>query len=137
MNFKAKQAAGRREDLRVEITPLIDVVFLLLIFFTITTTFVTTPGIRVKLPKASASEAQNEERDATVVLTRDDQIIFNHRSVDLKELGNGLQELSTKDPETLVIVQADEAVPHGRVVEVMDLAKGAGLHRLAIATRGQ
>jgi len=137
MNFRAPTTTQRREDLRVEITPLIDVVFLLLIFFTITTTFVTTPGIRVKLPKAAASETQLDEQDATVALTRDGGILFSHREVAMDDLAAELLRLATSNPDTLVIVQADEAVEHGRVVEVMDLAKRHGLNRLAIATRAE
>jgi len=137
VNFRGPGVERRREDLRVEITPLIDVVFLLLIFFTITTTFVTTPGIRVRLPKASAAETQPDDHDATVVLTTEGEIIFAHRKVDIAELEQGLAELAASNADTMLIVQADEKVPHGRVVQVMDLAKGKGLQRLAIATRSE
>ena len=136
MNFRnTAGVSSRKEELRVEITPLIDVVFLLLIFFTITTTFVTTPGFRVKLPKAGASSVQKSDHDATVVITADGRTILDNKAVDEVGLADELARLAAEAPDTLLIVQADESVPHGKVVQVMDIAKEKGIRRLAIATR--
>jgi len=135
LNFRNPESIRKKDELKIELTPLIDVVFLLLIFFTITTTFVTTPGFRVKLPKAASSTAQSQKNDATVVITKDRKIIFENKEVDLKQFGQEVSNLVSKVPDTLLIVQADQEVHHGLVVEVMDIAKQGGIKRLAIATR--
>jgi biopolymer transport protein ExbD len=129
MEFRIKKRALRR----IEITPLIDVVLLLLIFFMISTTFVTTPGIKVKLPQA-ATQAATREQDIVVVVTEEGQLYFNNRRVTLDRLRLGLKEEVSKGGKDLLIVKADKESKHGRVVEVMDLAKQVGISRIAIAT---
>jgi biopolymer transport protein ExbD/biopolymer transport protein TolR len=129
MEFRTKKRALSR----IEITPLIDVVLLLLIFFMISTTFVTTPGIKVKLPQA-ATQAATREQDIVVVVTEEGQLYFNNRRVTLDRLRLGLKEEVSKGGKDLLIVKADKESKHGRVVEVMDLAQQVGISRIAIAT---
>mgnify|MGYP000580743464 CR=1 FL=1 len=125
----------RKEDARIEITPLVDMVFLLLIFFMLSTTFVVTPGIKVNLPKASAEKVFREKREVRVVITKDNRVFLERRLVTLRELERRLRRVARKNPQTLVIIQADAKAFHGKVVEVMDAAKTSGLNRLAIATQ--
>ena len=129
MEFRTKKRALGR----IEITPLIDVVLLLLLFFMISTTFVTTPGIKVKLPQA-ATQAATREQDIVVVVTEEGQLYFNNRRVTLDRLRLGLKEEVSKGGKDLLIVKADKESKHGRVVEVMDLARQVGISRIAIAT---
>jgi len=119
---------------RLEITPLIDVVLLLLIFFMISTTFVTTPGIKVKLPRSTTSQAETKEQDLVVVITEEGQLYFDNKRVSLDRLRFGLEEKLSGNKDRLLIVKADKESKHGRVVEVMDLAKKLGISRIAIAT---
>jgi len=109
-------------------------VFLLLIFFMLSTTFIVTPGIKVNLPKSSAEKVAREKKEVRVVVTRDNKIFLERRLVTLTELEQRFRQAAKKDPQILVIIQADTKSFHGRVVEVMDAAKMAGLNRLAIAT---
>jgi len=134
MDFHPAQSS-RRIDVIVDVTPLIDVVFLLLIFFMITTTFVNSPGIEVDLPKASNSENPIQPQDVVVAIGLDGEIVFEHNKVSVSELAALLESKFTEKPDATVVVQADQEVFHGLVVKVMDVAKEAGFSKLAIATQ--
>jgi biopolymer transport protein ExbD/biopolymer transport protein TolR len=129
VNFKH----ARREDVRVDLTPLIDIIFQLVLFFMVSTTFISAPGIQVDLPRSSAQTYLQEQDDVNIWLTRDGEVYVNDQAVDWSGLDARLSNAAA-DPETLVIIKADQGVLHGRVVRVMDLARNKGLTRLAIAT---
>ena len=120
----------------LDITPLIDVVFLLLIFFMLTSSFVFSPGIKVDLPETVSSE-NIQATDLVVTITKDKRLFF--RDMDVPISMEGLQErlkvAASKTPTARLIVKADANVPHGRVVKVMSLAWESGLRKLAIATK--
>jgi biopolymer transport protein ExbD len=126
----------RRIIPQVNITSLIDVVLLLLIFFMISTTFVTQPGIRVNLPKAATKVKNVSQESNTVVIAADNTIFINRQKIrDVQELRTILSKLRKEQQGDLIIVKADESVAHGVVVGVMDIAKMSGFSRIAIATR--
>lgn len=125
----------RKDDARIEITPLVDMVFLLLIFFMLSTTFIVTPGIKVNLPRASAEKVTREKKEVRLVITKDNRVFLERRLVTLEELESRLKGAAQRNPQTMVIIQADAKSLHGKVVEVMDIAKTSGLNRLAIATQ--
>jgi len=131
MHFKPM----KREESRFDLTPLVDVVFLLLIFFMLSTTFIVAPGIKVKLPTSSSTEISREKKEVRVVMSKDDKIFVQQKLVSIEELGKYLKKAARENPEGMVIIQADERVLHGKVVEVMDVAKTSGFNKLAIATR--
>lgn len=122
-------------DTRLDLTPLVDTVFLLLIFFMLSSTFIITPGIKVELPKAAYERVFREKEEIRVSITRKNQIYVDRKRVNLKQLERIFREKAKKAPQTMVIIRADSRALHGKVVEVMDLAKSAGLSKLAIATR--
>lgn len=126
----------RRINPQVNITSLIDVVLLLLIFFMISTTFVTQPGIRVNLPKAASKVKNISQESNTIVVTGDNTIYINRQKIsDVQELRDRLLALRKEQQGDLIVVKADESVAHGVVVSVMDIAKTSGFSRIAIATR--
>ncbi|MBD3309403.1 biopolymer transporter ExbD [candidate division KSB3 bacterium] len=126
----------RRIVPQVNVTSLIDVVLLLLIFFMISTTFVTQPGIRVNLPKAQAKVKNLAQESNTIVITADNTIFINRQEIrDAEELRAILRMLHDERQEDLIVVKADESVAHGVVVTIMDIAKTSGFSRIAIATR--
>lgn len=127
----------RRDDARIDITPLVDMVFLLLIFFMLSTTFIVTPGIKVNLPQSSAEKIKQEKNEVQVVITEDNKVFVEGILLDRGGLEQRLTEVARQDPQTLVIIQADAKSLHGKVVEVMDVSKQSGLNRLAIATYPQ
>ncbi len=130
MNF----AVRRREPSRVDVTPLIDVIFQLVLFFMVSTTFVTSPGIQVDLPRSSAQTIIREKQDINVWMTAEGSLYLDREPMTWPVLSERLAQAAMRDPDTMVIIKADTQVDHGRVVAVMDLARGKGLTRLAIAT---
>jgi len=124
------------QDIRVEITPLIDVIFLLLLFFLLTTTFITNPGIEVNLPKASTEELSSTSNEIVVVITDSGDIFFENSYITLSELETQFKKIAkSRGSNNMLIIQADEKSTHGKVVEVMDIAKKLGFNKLAIATQ--
>lgn len=131
MHFR--RARNRSEEVFINLTPLIDVVFLLLIFFMVTTTFATIRyGMRVDLPTTTTPQ-EKIEQNIVVSINKDGKIYLGKKWVSEKQLVSLLsQEIKKKG--TLVIVNADRNVTHGEVVRVMDLAKKAGAEKLGILT---
>jgi biopolymer transport protein ExbD len=124
----------------INITPLTDIFLVLLIIFMATSSVVARQsaqrsGMNVNLPKGASKELSPGASDVTVAITTDGRMVVDGKTVEPDQLKDLFAKAHAKDPETQVIVQADEATHHGRVVGVMELAKSAGLHRLAIATR--
>lgn len=116
----------------VDLTPLIDVVFQLLIFFILTTTFETNPAFQVKLPKANNADVKQEPKSVVVTVTSDGRIEVDGKQIDDAELEARLCNAATGDASTGVNIRADAATEHQHVVKVMDLAKTCGLERLGI-----
>jgi biopolymer transport protein ExbD len=139
MEFRPSHRGRARLDftplraVSMSITPLVDTMLTLLIFVLLLGAFAIQPGIRVRLPEA-ASKEEEPKPDLVLILTRDDRLYLNDDPLQLNELGVRLQERLRDRHDGVVIIKADKEVLHGRVVEVMDIAKGAGAGRLAIAT---
>lgn len=126
---KAKAGLGGALDL----TPIVDVVFNLLIFFALTLNFAATSGgINVKLPSASTAEPVKTEQ-VTINLTKDGKVFYNDKEINLNDLAAKLKQIEDKD--SIIVIRADDSVPHGSVVRVMDIVKSEGLTRLAIAVQ--
>ncbi len=131
MKFRRKK---EMEDPRPTMTPLIDILFLLIIFFTVTTTFANTGGIDINLPQAS-SQLEIEKVDKLyVVLDQGGQAYIKGDKKTVTELRDEFTALYKNNADALLVVEADKNTNHGRVVEIMDMAQSAGLKRLAIAT---
>jgi len=129
MKFTRKR---KLETGRLDIAPLVDVVLLLLIFFMLTSSFITPAGIRINLPEAAVTEPQEKE-NPTLSLTEEEKIFFREREVTWPGLKETLRQERAQFPGRVLIIKADENVRHGRVVEVMSSAQEAGWERLAIA----
>ena len=129
------QKGSKKDSSLLDITPIVDTVFNLLIFFALSLNFISTPGIRVDLPRSVAQEVAREKRDLRLVITAGDRLYLNEKPVDLRTLSERLTKAAESDRETQLLIQADQRVPHGRVVEIMDLARSSGLYRLAIVTQ--
>lgn len=124
----------RRPDPSIDVTPMIDVVFQLVLFFMVSTTFISTPGIQVDLPRSSSDAVVTDDRDLDIWITLEGAIYVDDEPVTAERLLRAMQLAAQRDPNTLVILKADAGVAHGRVVQVMDMARNEGLSRLAIAT---
>ena len=117
----------------INITSLIDVLFLLLIFFMISSTFVEQPGMRLELPESKPSTTE-KIRDLVLEITADGSLILNDNPVSLDNLEKQLKEMLPRLEEKSIVLKADKTIPHGTVVKVMDIARLSGLEKLVIAT---
>jgi biopolymer transport protein ExbD len=127
-------ARARRVDPVVDVTPLIDIIFQLVLFFMVSTTFAAAPGIEVELPRSSADTVVREADDLSIWVSADGAVYVDENPVDFKGLNAALGRAAKDNPSTLIMLKADRTVDHGRVVAVMDAARRHGLTKLAIAT---
>jgi len=123
----------RRSAVQLPLTSLIDIVFLLLIYFLLTTNFLVDEGIAIKLPQAKAAAPQTEEVITIIVDAAGDAYIENQK-ISPAALFDRLQALMGPNRDEMVVVRADRTVMLNRVVKVMDIAKAAGAGRLCLAT---
>jgi biopolymer transport protein ExbD len=120
----------------INIIPLVDVVLVLLIIFMATTAFVKEAGINMKLPSAQTSDATAEiNTDINVALTRDNGIYLDGKPSTEPAVQAVMKQRAAKNPETRVIVKGDERIEYRRVMRVIDMARQAGLPKVALATQ--
>lgn len=120
---------------RIEIVPMIDTIFFLLVFFMISTlSMARYSGLPVNLPKAATGQ-QPPSQSASVTITQDGKVSIDKEAVARPQVRNVLEERLAKNPELLVVINADERVEHGMVVDVMDAARQAGVAKMAIAVK--
>lgn len=132
MKFQRRHELGR--DIEIPLTSLTDIMFLLLIFFMVTTTFQASSGIQVKLPASTAQMPEEKVERLVVSIKADGRIFVDESPTEESALDEAFKKAGEKNPETLVVIRADKDVLHGRVVQVMDSARRMGLTRIAIAT---
>ena len=115
----------------INIAPLVDVVFLLVIFFAVSTTFLETAGLKLELP-SSSSTAPRESRELTVLLGQDGTLSFDGEIIDREELGVRLRAALERSERKLVVLRADRSARHGEVVRVMDVIRESGAEGLTL-----
>ena len=115
------------------LTSLIDIVFLLLIYFLLTTNFMVDEGIKIKLPQARASKPQVEEA-ITIYVDKEGRSYLNDQEITIGDLFKRVKEMIGGNKDKLVVVRADRGVILNKAVKVMDVAKAAGAGRLCLAT---
>ncbi len=120
---------------RIEIIPMIDTMFFLLVFFMIATLSMTVQhGMPVNLPEVNSATDTFPEQ-ASLTLTKKGRLYFNKEAISLVELQSRLVRLLETDLEPSIVINADEEVVHGRVIEVMDTVRRTGITTMAIATK--
>lgn len=128
MRFKSRYAVHKGE---LDIAPLIDVIFLLLIFFMLTSSFIFQPGIRVDLPKAITSEVI-ERKNLILTITRDNKIYVNERALSEEELLSRLR-IAAKESNP-ILIKSDRRSQFGEIVRVWDMCRREGVKTINIAT---
>ena len=123
-----------KPSVAINIAPLVDVVFLLVIFFAVSTTFLETAGLKLELP-TSSSTAKREPLDLTVLLSADGTLSFDGEEVSYDQLGSRLREVLADAERKIVVLRADKSTSHGEVVKVMDLIRESGAEGLTVAAR--
>ena len=130
MQFKTRA----KRKLQISITSLIDVLFLLLIFLMISSTFLEQPGIKLELPEAK-SAMMVEQREFVLSVKQDGTIYLNDVEIQLDKLEEKMKEVLPQMKEGALILKADQDVSHGLVVQIMDVAKNSGVKKLVIGTK--
>ena len=133
MNLKPE----RREDIDLNLTPLIDVVFLLLIFFMVSTTFEKTSKLKIDLPEAGVQATQQLDKKIVIGIDMKGRYYINERQLvntQLKTLKQALIKIAGDNREIPIVLRADAKTPHQSVVRAMDAASQVGLTRLSIST---
>ncbi|MCG8568033.1 MAG: biopolymer transporter ExbD [Desulfobacterales bacterium] len=122
-----------RYQVQAPLTSLIDIVFLLLIYFLLTTNFMVEEGIKIKLPNARAGAPQVQQ-EITVYVDQQGLPYIADQNIPMDQLFTRLKEMIGTDRDRLVVIKADRAVILNKAVKVMDIAKAAGASRLCLAT---
>lgn len=124
----------RRDPLLVDITPLIDVVFLMLIFFMISTSFSVSNTLKLELPASHATQEHKKANKVTISINKEGQIYVQNEPVKDGDVRRRILNISKGDPNTQVLLQADGGTRHKRVIYVLDTLRELGMGKIGIAT---
>ena len=130
MQFKDK----KKKKPGINITSLIDVLFILLIFFMVSSSFVEQPGMKLELPGIQSKEVVRME-NLVLYIDKEGDMLLGEEPVTLENLGTAIKNLVPEIKEKTLILKADQATQHGLIVHVMDIAKRNGLQKIVIGTR--
>jgi biopolymer transport protein ExbD len=117
----------------INLTPLIDVLFILIIFFTVSSTFLEQPGIELKLPEAESSQSHTAQK-VIVYVDNDENIFLNDDPVEIENVAKAVEALISAQTDKSVVLHADEDVSHGIIINVMDLLRKQGIYKIVIST---
>lgn len=131
----ARKERVAEEEAQIDMTPMLDIVFIMLIFFIVTTVFVKEAGIEVNKPEANMALMQ-KKANIFIAITDDGDVWMDKRKVEVDAIRANVERLLAEQPTEVVIIQADIKAKHGVVVKVMDQVKAAGIDRIAVAARG-
>jgi len=121
-----------QDETEVNLTPMLDVVFIMLIFFIVTASFVKEAGIDVSRPDAATAE-RKERGNILVAISESGQIWIDKRHVDIRAVRANIERMAAENPQGSVVIQADENSKNGILVQVMDAARLAGVEQVSIA----
>ena len=120
------------EEPGIDLTPMLDVVFIMLIFFIVTSSFIKESGIEVNRPQADSASSQ-DKGNILIAVTADGQVWLDKQVVDVRSVRAHVERMRQEQPEGVVVVQADQDARTGLVVQVMDQARLAGVQDVALA----
>ena len=133
MNDNNLLSMADEEESQIDLTPMLDVVFIMLIFFIVTASFVKESGIEVNRPDASTSQAK-PRANILIAVNAADEIWINKRRVDVSQVRANIERLHAENPQGTVVIQADEESNTKAVVAVMDAARAAGVYDVSLST---
>ncbi len=122
-----------KEEASVDLTSMLDIVFIMLIFFIVTSSFVKESGVEVNRPQAAHASSQ-KEAGIFIAITASNDVYIDKRRIDVERVQAVLETVLLDKPDASLVIQADKHSYNGTVVEVMDAAKGAGVNKIALAT---
>jgi len=122
-----------KRKITVNLTSLIDVLFILIIFFSVSSTFLEQPGIELKLPKAESSEAHTTQK--VIIYVDDSENLFlNDEMVSINNLTDEVKNLVEAQSDNSIVLKADAGVSHGLVIKIMDLLRQQGIYKIVVST---
>lgn len=130
-------SSRRKNKFDVDLSPMLDVIFQLILFFLVSTTFAVLPGISVNLPESSTSEATSAE-GVTITVSENESLYFNDELISLKDLNQTLLSIDTKEikkEEFPITISADENVKNGFIVKIFDELRKAGFVSVSLRTK--
>ncbi|MDH5671260.1 MAG: biopolymer transporter ExbD [Myxococcales bacterium] len=131
-----RRRPSEEEEDDINMTPMLDIVFIMLIFFIVTASFTKESGVDINRPSASTAEVQ-ERGNIMVAITDNGQIWVDNRQVDPRALRANIERLHAENPQGSVVIQADKASKNGLLVQVMDAARMAGVYNVSLAAEEQ
>lgn len=124
----------KKIDVSLELAPMIDVVFLLLIFFMVSTTFVSQTGIKIKLPSATTAKEQ-KYKDIVITVTKHNKIYFLDKLCNLTELSKLVLKEKKLYPHKKVIIKGDKEAEYQTIIDVLDILRSSKIEAVALATQ--
>ena len=121
------------EENEINLTPMLDVVFIMLIFFIVTASFVKEAGIDVNRPDAPVTESKPEDANILVLITANDELWIDRRLIDPRAVRANIERLHAENPKGSVVIQANAKSTNKMLVTVMDSARQAGVYNISIA----
>lgn len=128
-----KLISDKKKKLLLNITPLVDVLLILIVFFVVTSTFMEQPGIKLELPKSQTADLQRVEK-AVLMVSEDSKLYFRNKEVSLNELPAILNDAMQESIDKSLIISADKVVHHGLIISIMDIARQSGVQKLVVST---
>jgi biopolymer transport protein ExbD len=130
--MRKRRMSQGEEDTGVDLTPMLDVVFIMLIFFIVTTSFVKESGVEFNRP--SAATAQKKDKASIFVgINANNEVMIEKRIVDVRSVRANIERLHAESPEGAIVIQADEAAKTGVLVKVVDQIRAAGVKDVSVA----
>ena len=124
---------GEEEENEINLTPMLDVVFIMLIFFIVTATFIKEAGIQVERPDTVTADTQDDAA-ILIAISATDEIWIDRQKRDPRQVRTIIERLHAENPKGSIVIQADEESTNEMLVVVMEAAKGAGVTNVAIAS---
>jgi len=131
---RVARGGSQQEESEIDLTPMLDVTFIMLIFFIVTASFVKEAGIDVNRPDAVTSEPQ-EKANILIAIGGNDEIWIDRRRVDRRAVRANIERLHAENPQGSVVIQADKEAKTDTLIAVMDESRQAGVYNVAIAAQ--
>jgi len=133
MRHHLDDIAFEEEENEINLTPMLDVVFIMLIFFIVTASFVRESGLDVNRPDAPMTQSKPEDSNILVLINANDEIWIDRRLIDPRAVRANIERMHAENPEGSVVIQANNSSTNKMLVEVMDAARQAGVYNISIA----
>jgi len=136
MRKRFSNVSNTEDEADIDITPMLDVVFIMLIFFIVTSTFIKESGIDVNRPQA-ATAVKKAKANILIAINADNEIWIDRRQVDIRSVRPNIERLHAENPQGSVVIQADKESKTDTLIQVMDASRQAGVYNVSIAAQEQ